>query len=49
LSFNDLNKIEPFSGFKPTPTTLAPKLFNQKLSQEPLKPVAPVTRIFLFL
>mgnify|MGYP001483943710 FL=1 len=31
------------------PKTLAPKFLSDKVSQDPLKPVCPVTIIFLFL
>ena len=40
---------ECFSGLRPIPTTFAPSLCNQKASQEPLKPVEPVTKTFVFL
>jgi len=46
---NDSNIIDPFSGFKPTPMTFDPSKSNHSQSQEPLKPVDPVTRTFKFL
>ena len=49
FKLSELNITESFSGLNPTPITFAPIVKSQWLSQAPLNPVDPVTRIFKFL